>query len=272
MRKQTFSWPSLAMGGLLIVLIGALALTQGWLQPVSAQSKATPVPASAAKVEPSGSDAILPRTITVVGEGSVKIQPDIARANIGVETFGATVKVATSQAAATMDAVLTALKSQGIAEKDIQTTGYSVWVERNSGSDGNTSDKVVYHVNNNVSVTIRDLAKVGAVLDAAIEAGANSIYGVSFSVAEPEKLEAEARGKAIANALAKAKELAQLNGVEVGAVVSVSEVVGAGGGSYDSNFMRLSAEKAAYSGGGAGSVSPGELELALRLQVVYQIQ
>jgi len=272
MRKQTFSWPSLAMGGLLIVLIGALALTQGWLQPVSAQSKATPVPTSAAKVEPSGSDAILPRTITVVGEGSVKIQPDIARANIGVETFGATVKVATSQAAATMDAVLAALKSQGIAEKDIQTTGYSVWVERNSGPDGNTSDKVVYHVNNNVSVTIRDLAKVGAVLDAAIEAGANSIYGVSFSVAEPEKLEAEARGKAIANALAKAKELAQLNGVEVGAVVSVSEVVGAGGGSYDSNFMRLSAEKAAYSGGGAGSVSPGELELALRLQVVYQIQ
>jgi uncharacterized protein YggE len=96
-------------------------------------------------------------------------------------------------------------------------------VERNSGPDGNVSDKVVYHVNNNVSVTIRDLAKVGAVLDAAIEAGANSIYGVSFSVAEPEKLEAEARGKAIANALAKAKELAQLNGVEVGAVVSVSD-------------------------------------------------
>lgn len=271
MRKHTVSWSSVVAGSLIVLLIGALALTQGWLPSTVAQTQVTPVPASATQSGSSESEATLPRTITVIGEGSVKIQPDVARANIGVETFGATVKVATSQAATTMDAVLAALKKQGIAEKDIQTTGYGVWAERNSGPDGNVSDKVIYHVNNNVSVTIRDLTKVGAVLDSAIEAGANSIYGVSFSIAEPRELEAEARSKAIANALAKAKELAQLSGVQVGDVVSVSEVIGAGGGSYDSNFQRLAVEKAAYGGGGIGPVSPGELDLALRLQVVYQI-
>ena len=87
------------------------------------------------------------------------------------------------------------------------------------------TDQVIYHVGNSVSVTVRDLDTVGDVLDAAIAAGANSIYGVNFSVDDPDQVMAEARSLAAEDALARAEELAGLHGVALGEVVSVSEVI-----------------------------------------------
>jgi len=259
-------WMGIALGAVLVLLLGVVAWASGWVRPALAQ---TPSPTANPGATASAA-ADTPRTIIVVGEGTVKIQPDIARANIGVETLGSTVKQATSEAATTMEAVLAALKSQGIAEKDIQTSGYSVWADRNGGPEGRDTEKVTYRVNNNVSVVIRDLAKVGAVLDAAIEAGANSIYGLTFSVDEPQKLAAQAREKAVADALSRAQELARLNGVEVGAVVSISEVIGSS--SYPANDLRAASKEAVYGLGGAGAVLPGELELTMHLQMIYAIQ
>ncbi|MCX6045263.1 MAG: SIMPL domain-containing protein [Chloroflexi bacterium] len=208
-----------------------------------------------------------PRTITVVGEGKVSIKPDMALATIGVEVIKPTVKEASAENKATIAAVLEALKAQGIAEKDIQTSGFSIYAERYN-QDG-ASEQIRYHVSNNVSVVIRNLDKVGDTLDAAIEAGANNIYGVNFSVSDPTKLESETRAKAIDNAKAKAADLAKLTGVTVGDVVSVSEVVGGnGGGVYQSNFAK---SDMAMGGGGATPVNPGELELSMQLQVVYSI-
>jgi hypothetical protein len=221
---------------------------------------------------PAAEPASLPRTITVVGLGSVKIEPDIAQASIGVETVGATVRTATTEATSTMDSVMAALKGLGIADKDIQTSGYSVWADRNPSplGEGVTPQEPVYHVNNMVTVVIRKLDSVGAVLDASIEAGANSIYGVSFSIDKPEALESQARELAVADALKRAQELAALNQLMVGPVVSISEVVT--GGSYESNFSSKAFATAGYGGGGGGEISPGELELSLRLQIVYAIQ
>ena len=210
------------------------------------------------------------RTITVVGEGTVKIKPDIAQANIGVEVIRPTVKAASSGAKETMDAVLEALKQQGVEEKDIQTSGFSVWTERPYGPEGPSGDEVFYHVSNQVAVTIRDLDTVGTVLDAAIEAGANNIYGVTFSLADPSQVESGARKEAVADAQAKAQELATLNGVEVGDVVSVSEVIGGRGGYYTS-VVREAAVSAGL-GGGGGPIAPGELELTLQLEIVYTVQ
>jgi uncharacterized protein len=171
-----------------------------------------------------------------------------------------------------MDKVVAALKAQGIVDSDIQTSGYSLWTDRSSGPDGQGAEKITYRASNNVTIVIRDLSQVGSVLDAAVNAGANSIQGISFGLDDPRKIASQAREKATADALAKAKELAQLNGVEVGEVVSVSEVVGAGsGGYYSSNFSVLNAPKTGL-GGGIGSVNPGELELSLSLQVVYAIR
>ena len=206
----------------------------------------------------------LPRTITVVGEGSVNIEPDVARTTIGVEVTGDNVKDASDEADATLQAVLAALADLGVAQRDIQTAGYSIYQDRTPvGPQGELSQEVVYRVSNNVAVTIRDLDSVGDVLDAAIEAGANSIYGVDFSVDDPNAVMAEARREAAEDARARADELAALHGVAVGELVSISEVIGGFG---PPTMM----ENIASFGGGKG-ISPGELKLSARLQVVYAI-
>jgi uncharacterized protein YggE len=209
----------------------------------------------------------IPGTITVVGEGKVTLEPDIARVTIGVETIADTVREASDQNNATVDAVLAALAAQGIAEEDMQTSGFSIFAER-FGPEGPLAEgDVRYRVSNNVMVTIRDLETVSAVLDAAIEAGANNIYGIEFKVDDPGESESEARAAAIDDANAKAAELAELAGVPLGSIVSVSEVIGAGGGFYAGNF----AEQARAFGGGGTPVTPGQLDLVMQLQVIYSI-
>jgi uncharacterized protein YggE len=208
-------WIVTATGVAVLLLAGALAFSRTGFAPSAAQAQTV-----------AETTSTLPRTITVVGEGTVKIKPDIAQANIGVEVIRPTVKAASSGAKETMNAVLQALKQQGIDEKDIQTSGFSVWTERPYGPEGPSGDEALYHVSNQVAVTIRELETVGTVLDAAIEAGANNIYGVTFSLDDPSQVESEAREKAVADAQAKAQELATLNDVKLGDVVSVSEVIG----------------------------------------------
>lgn len=218
-----------------------------------------------------GADAAItqPRTITVVGEGKIKIKPDIARAQIGVEVMKDSVKEASDANKKALEAVLAALKAQGIDEKDIQTSGFSIFAERYGPEGPLPENQTNYRVSNNVSVVIRELDKVGAILDAAIEAGANNIYGVEFGLDNTDAVESEARKSAVADARAKAEELAELTGVQVGGVVSVSEVIGSGGGYYNaSNFNQLDR---GMGGGGGTPITPGELDLTLQLQVVYTI-
>lgn len=239
---------------------------------VKAQAVTTPPDAPEAAAVPAAAAADLPRTITVVGEGKITIKPDIAQTNIGVEVIAPTVKEASTQAADTMAAVLAALEAQGIAERDVQTTGYNVWLERPYTPEGLPSDKTLYHMGNNVMVTIRDLDKIGAILDAAIEAGANNIYGVTFNVADPNELKGEGRQEAVADALAKAQELAELNQQKLGAVISISEVIGGNGGYYPGNFGPFFAQAAGLGGGGGGPIVPGELNLTVQVQITYAIE
>lgn len=206
------------------------------------------------------------RSITVIGEGNVMIQPDVARANFGVEVVRPTVREALDENKVTMEAVLAALTEQGIEEKDIQTTGFSIYAERFGPQGPLPEDQVNYRVSNNVTVVIRDLANVGTVVDATVEAGANNIYGIEFRLDDPSTVESEARESAIADAKAKAEELAELTGVSIGEVVSISEVIS--NGYFSSNF----AQNASMALGGAATpISPGELQLTMQLQVSYAI-
>jgi uncharacterized protein YggE len=246
-----------------IITVPNVAVTGTAVSPSSAPTTTTTVSATAV----GAARGTLPGTITVVGEGKVNIQPDIARVNIGVETIQPTVKEASAQASQTMDSVLAALKAQGIADKDIQTSNFSIYVERISSPDGKATDQLRYHVSNQVAITIRKMDQVSNVLDATIEAGANNIYGVSFSVEDPTKVESQGRQAAVADALRRARELARLNGVELGGVVSVSEVVGNQGGFVANSFRDTATGK-----GGGGPISPGELELTMQLQITYAIQ
>lgn len=206
------------------------------------------------------------RTITVVGQGQVTVEPDIATAQIGVEVVAPTVKEATEKNRAQMQAVLKALKDAGVAETDIQTSNYSIHYDRQPmlGSMEATPSGQ-YRVSNMVQVRIRNLNAVGNVLDAAVEAGANTIWGVSFGIEDTSEAESAARAKAMDNARAKAAELARLANVEVGEVVSISEVVA---GPYPVAVASMAVER-----GFAGSpISPGELTFQTQLQVVFAIQ
>lgn len=203
-------------------------------------------------------------TITVVGEGKVRIKPDTAQVTIGVEVVKPTVKDASAETTVIMNEVLAVLKNQGVADKDLQTSSISVWMERPYLPDG-TQGEPVYHVSNQVNANVRNLEELGDVLDATMTAGANSIYGVTFSLSDTSKVEAEARQKAVENARTKAESLAELNGLVLGKVISVSEVIGAGSPGYYPGGV----QQAMGMGGGSGPVSPGEMEITMQLQIVY---
>jgi len=204
-----------------------------------------------------------PGTITVVGEGKVRIKPDMAQATIGVEVIRPTVKEASAEASQVMNNVLNVLRQLGIEDRDIQTSGFSVWQERPSNPDG-TQGVPVYHVTSQLNVTIRNLENLGTVLDSAMNAGANNIYGVTFSLSNTAQAEAEARREAIANARAKAEDLARLTNLQLGEVLSVSEVIGGVGSGYYPGAVQK-----AESMGGGGPIVPGELEITMQLQVIY---
>ena len=209
------------------------------------------------------------RSITVVGEGEASVAPDVAEANVGVEVLAPTVKEATKEAKERMTAIMAALEKAGIAEKDIQTSNYSIYFERYPEVRAMVEApppevEGSYRVSNMLRIKIRDLDKIGAVLDGVIEAGANNVYGVNFTVDDLSEVRSEARGKAIDNAKAKAQELADLNGVDLGEVFQISEVIG---GPFPTMGLSVVREYA----GGAGPISPGELEFSVQIQVSYAI-
>jgi len=224
----------------------------------------TAVPVAQAETLPSG------RSITVVGQGKAGGVPDVARINVGVETTGASAQEAVKANKQQMAALLEKLKGMGIADKDIQTSNFSIYTEQPPfpmSAEGQVVGQAapIYHVSNQVNVTVRDTSKVGDVLDQAVSAGANSIYGVTFEVSDTTQLEAAAREKAIADAKARAASLAQLSGVSVGEVLAISEVVGGPGPIY--------VERVAMGLGGGGTpIEPGELQVSLSVQVSYAIQ
>jgi uncharacterized protein YggE len=245
---------------LTLLLMAALFLSAGtgWFTPPAVEAQEEPQPVVSATVN---------RAITVVGEGKVSIEPDIARVSIGVETMKNTVQEASAENKTTVEAVLAALRAQGIEDKDIQTSGFSIYAERYGPEGPLPEGDVRYRVSNNVAVVIRNLENVGTVLDAAVEAGANNIYGVEFALDDTSAVESDARQKAIADAKAKAEDIATLSSLTLGEVVSVSEIIGTGSGFYAGNF----AEQSRMMGGGGAPIQPGQLELVMQLQVVYAI-
>jgi uncharacterized protein YggE len=242
-----------ATAAVVLLLAGLIVGLAGFNQPVAAAQTTPEAPAG--------------RSITVVGEGKVRAKPDIAQAGIGVEIINVDVKQASDEAAAAMQNIMDALIAQGVAENDIQTSYFNIWVERPYAPDGSQSNQTIYHVSNTVNVTIRDLSKVTTTLGAAIEAGANTINSITFNIADPAELQGQARQQAVNDAQAKAQELAGLNGVTLGEVVQVSEVVPVAGPLFDTASYAQG-----VGGGGVGPISPGEIEVTVQLQVSYAIQ
>lgn len=207
--------------------------------------------------------------IWVSGMGKVSLQPDIAYLYLGVEAQAATVTEARDQAARAMDAVIAALKARGVADKDIRTTYFSIQPRYEYPREGGPI-LVGYTVSNQVSVTVRDLNTVGPVIDDVASAGGNNtrINGISFAIDDDSAARIEARKLAVGDAMAKAKQFAELIGVTLGKLMYISE----SGGSVV--YPERYAKDFAYAEGSyvPTPISAGELDVVITVQAVFGIE
>jgi uncharacterized protein YggE len=168
-------------------------------------------------------DKRLLRTITVSAAGEVAAEPDIARLSTGVVAESATAADALSRNTSAMASLIAGLKAAGIDAKDIQTSSFQVEPRYTNPIEGQTAVINGYRVTNQVEVIVRNLDRLGQVMDSLVALGANQMSGLTFDVSKAETLKDEARTQAIANALRRAKLIAAAAGAEVGDVVSIAE-------------------------------------------------
>jgi uncharacterized protein YggE len=178
-------------------------------------------PRSALAADPSSPPE---HTITVTGAGTATVSPDVADVRLGVLVSRPTVKEARSVAAARMTAVIAAVKKLGIADKDIQTTTISLQPNYDYTNNGNPPRITGYSLSNGIAVTVRNLDQTGDVIDDSLAAGATTLDGVGFRVADPAAAETQARTDAMSQAKASADTLAKSAGVSISGVASISEV------------------------------------------------
>jgi uncharacterized protein YggE len=205
------------------------------------------------------------RGITVMAQGEVSAEPDLAMITIGVETRASTAGLAAEENADRMADVMDALQQMEIAEEDIQTVNYSIQPEIDWDND---EQRVIgYVVSNSVRVKMRDMDGVGDVLDAVTEAGANNVYGIQFTFDDPSALQEQARTEAMAEARKKAEALAETAGVRLGAPRTISESFS------ETPPYYLDAVYAVAEGGRGGgtSVSSGQLDVTVQVQVTFDI-
>lgn len=201
------------------------------------------------------------RTISVTGTGTVESAPDMATLMIGVTTQGATAAEALTANTAATEAVIARLTASGIAARDMQTSNLSInpnW----TGYDSSTPTISGYVASNMLTVRVRALDATGAVLDAAVADGANTLNGLTFGLADPEPAYNEARKEAVADAKAKAELLAAAAGVSLGQVLSIAD----NGAMTDPAPMYREAVSAA-----PVPVLGGELGLIANVSVTYEI-
>jgi uncharacterized protein len=204
----------------------------------------------------------------VNGEGKSKAAPDIVILSLGVEAESKTVTRAQQDASQAMDAVMQALKSNGVADKDIQTQRFSIYPVTQWIEDQQRQIITGYRVTNIVIAKIRQLDKAGSIIDAVAAAGGNltRIENIGFSIEDPTSYYNEARGEAIDDAMAKAKQMAGAADVKLGKLIYMSEST-----PYVPNIAvkdyAMRAEAASPT-----PISPGELEIQVNVQMVYEMQ
>lgn len=200
-----------------------------------------------------------PRGVTVVGTGEVRAKPDLAVVRIGVVSQAATARAALDANNAAMRDIMAALAEQAIAGRDVQTSQFSVQPRYRHDPDNQLPPRIDgYEVSNQLAVIIRDLDKLGPVLDLAVSVGSNQILGVEFSLADPEPRRDEARRLAVADALRKAELYARAAGIELGAIRAITEEARAGPPQPLHQRMEMSAE---------ASVPIAEGEQAITIEV-----
>jgi uncharacterized protein YggE len=234
----------------LAVLGGAVA--------VAAQTRPGPVPREAATWE----------TVSVTGTGRVTLTPDRASFTVGVQTIAPSLAVATQENAARMTAVVAALRKAGATDRELRTTGLSIYPQQ-APDPGNKPRIVAYQVANNVTVTRDDVATIGKLLEAAVQAGANTVSGVNFSVSDPARGRDTGLQAAFTDAKAKADVLARAAGRTVGRALAITE----GGAAMPPVPMPMYRRaEMAQAASFAAPVESGAEEIAFTVSVVFELQ
>lgn len=203
------------------------------------------------------------RTISVTGEGEVTSKPDLAEVILGVTNDGPTAGAALQANSQAATAMIDLLKREGVEERDLQTSGLVLQPKFEQTQNYSPPKAKGYTVSNTVTVRVRDLSKLGALLDKAVSGGANDLRGVQFDIAKRQSAQDEARRRAMQDAARKAALFAEAGGVKLGALQTVEEEGGA-----DMPQPRMFAAKA-VAAGMAVPVEAGELSVRSRVRAVY---
>src|SRR5262245_48948498 len=208
------------------------------------------------------------RTISISASGTVKTPPDMVEIATGVTSEAPSGRAALDQNTEAMTKVVEALKGDGIEPKDIQTANVSVGPSYEQRPydrpDGRPPAVVGYRVTNQVRITLRDTAKLGAILDKVVSLGANQIDSIEFGVSEPEALKDEARKLALQNVTDNAKLYAQAAGVTLGPILSITEEES----SYRPRYLERAATMAAPK---AVPIEAGTTAVEVRVRVRWEI-
>ncbi|MFA6409950.1 MAG: SIMPL domain-containing protein [Candidatus Buchananbacteria bacterium] len=209
-------------------------------------------------------------TISISGEGKVNATPDIAQISLGLQTEKIEVAQAQKENTEKMNNIIKEIKAMGVEAKDIATENYSIY-PRYDWTSGRQVLKG-YQVSQNVTVKIRDLAKIGDIVDKAGKLGANQVGSLSFTIDEPEKLKQQAREKALVNAKEKAEALAKIAGVKLGKLVAFTETSSGGVTPVYRDYAMKSLDAV-----GAGEAMPapqieaGSQDIIIDVMVTYEV-
>ncbi len=202
-------------------------------------------------------------TITVTGEATVQATPDMATIMLGVTTDGETASAAMTANNAAVSAVLARLTAAGVEDRDLQTSNLSLnpnWVGYDTGA---TPTIASYSAMNMLNVRVRDLAKLGELLDASITDGANTLNGITFELSTPRPVMDEARKAAVADAKARAELLVAAAGETLGNLVSITETP-----NYNSPMPMFRADAASA---GTVPVASGQIGLMASVTITYEL-
>jgi hypothetical protein len=216
-----------------------------------------------------GSSSSPDRNITVNGTGTVTMSPDKATIWIGVSTQDASASDALAQNNAQTEQVMDTLREFGLEDDDLQTAYFSIWPNTNYDFEGQPTG-TVYQVQNTVLATIRDLDRLGALLDAVVQSGANTISNIQFDVEDTTQAYDQALQAAMQNADERAILVAETGELTLGQVLTIQTFIGGGG--IVQPFGDGAAQGLGGGGGGAVPVYDGKLEITVQVTVSYEIR
>ncbi len=205
------------------------------------------------------------RTINVSGQARVNASPDIAYITLGVITEDKDAKTAQQTNAASMDKVIAAIKASGVKAEDIKTVDYSIYPKYNYEKDTGNRTIVGYTVNNSAMVTVRDITKVGSIIDAAADSGVNTSSSISFGLSDYEKYYNEALKNAVTAAKKKAGTIAQALDVTLKAPISVTE-----GGGYSPLRNYVTFNESFMDATAPTPIMAGTIEISANVNIVYE--